>query len=168
MEKEVKNCKICNIKISENNSRKGTFVPRHSYYRKCIKCIKIYNDERYKKRNIKSSAKALKKYRSKNWAQFLIYSALRNRSKKKKKVTINKEWVIEQFHKQNKKCFWTGVDLYLTTKDHPLKPSLDRLVVDGDYSPANTVVSCKAVNFGRNENKLGEFKNFLEAVIKSN
>ena len=168
MKKEVLNCKICDIKINKDNSLKGTFLSRHAYYRRCVKCIKIFNDERYKKRNIKSSVQASKKYRFKNWAKFLIYSASRNRSKKIKKVTIDKDWVLNQFKKQNKKCFWTGVDLHLTTSDHPLKPSLDRLIVDGNYSPENTVISCKAVNFGRNENNLDDFKNFLKAVVKSN
>ena len=68
-------------------------------------------------------------------------------------VSINEEWLLSQFQKQDGKCYWTGVELEINNiSNHPLKPSLDRLDTKGDYSPTNTVITALSVNLSRNEN----------------
>ena len=108
------------------------------------------------------------RYRTKRWAKFLIYTAKRKRPNRNQKVSINEEWILKQYLKQNKKCYWTGVELVITHKDHPLKPSLDRLKIHGNYTKKNTVISCKSVNFGRNENSVSDFKNLISQIKKNN
>ena len=169
MKKIVKNCKICNVKIDEFNSLKGTFLSRHGYYKRCIKCIKIYNKRRTQNIDKSLEKKRLKRYRKKNWPLFLLNSARRNRkSRKNNNVTITKNWILEQYNIQNKRCYWSGVRFYITTDDHPLKPSLDRLVVGGKYSKDNTILSLKSINFGRNENSIEDLKKFLKRVVLDN
>ena len=169
MKKIIKVCKICKVKINKTNSLNGTFLTRHPYYKRCSKCIKIYNQNRYKLRNVENDKIVSKRYRKKNWPLFLLNSAKRNRkTRQEKKVSITKEWIKNQYIKQNKRCYWTNVRFYLTTDDHPLKPSLDRLIVNGPYSENNTVLSLKSVNFGRNENSFLDLKMFLKEVVKAN
>ena len=169
MKKIIKVCKICKVKINKTNSLNGTFLTRHSYYKRCSKCIKIFNQNRYKLRNVENDKIVSKRYRKKNWPLFLLNSAKRNRkTRQEKKVSITKEWIKNQYIKQNKRCYWTNVRFYLTTDDHPLKPSLDRLIVNGPYSKNNTVLSLKSVNFGRNENSFIDLKIFLKEVVKQN
>lgn len=108
------------------------------------------------------------RYRIKRWAKFLIYTAKRKRPNRNQKVDIDEEWILKQYLKQNKRCFWTGVELFITHKDHPLKPSLDRLKVEGNYSKNNTVISSKSVNFGRNENSTLELRKFISQIKKNN
>ena len=50
---------------------------------------------------------------------------------------------------------------------HPFKPSLDRLEVNGPYSPQNVVISALSVNIGRNENPTENLKNFLKLISQN-
>ena len=77
MAKKILYCKICAVRITSKNSKKGTFISRHAYKNRCVNCIKIYNDERYRKRDVKAGNKASRKYRYKNWQKILIYHAKR-------------------------------------------------------------------------------------------
>ena len=169
MAKKILYCKICAVRITSKNSKKGTFISRHAYKNRCVNCIKIYNDERYRKRDVKAGNKASRKYRYKNWQKILIYHAKRKRhNKPSNKVTISEDWIQKQYRLQKGKCHWTKIDFVLTKNDHALRPSLDRLNVGGPYSKENTVLALKSVNFGRNENSVRELIKFFNKIASNN
>lgn len=110
-----------------------------------------------------------KKRLEKFWYKWLMRSAKRVREGKKLvSVSIDESWILDQFKKQDGKCYWTGVDLKITKiPNHPFKPSLDRLEIKGDYSPKNTVLTALSVNIGRNDNNAIDFKKFIKKIASN-
>jgi hypothetical protein len=86
------------------------------------------------------------------------------------KVLVTPEDIKEIWERQGGKCYWFGVDLDLDLlyndhsdwmPKHPLAPSIDKIIVDGDYSKDNIVITTRFANFGRN---VCDFERFSEIV----
>jgi hypothetical protein len=86
------------------------------------------------------------------------------------KVLVTPEDIKEIWERQGGKCYWFGVDLDLDLlyndhsdwmPKHPLAPSIDKIIVDGDYSRDNIVITTRFANFGRN---VCDFERFSEIV----
>lgn len=105
-----------------------------------------------------------KAYKTKKWAKFLYFCA-RSNSKQRgqlKDFEITEEWITDQFNIQNKKCYWSGIDLLPTSENnHPQKPSLDRIDGTIGYTKENTVICCLFINLGRKDNNPEVLKEFL-------
>ena len=160
----ITHCKNCGVEFDENNVHSNTYIIAKINFHRCKQCA---NEHRIKWRNKEKDAETVKKSRETYWYKWLIRAAKRKWvGKKLVPVSIDEQWVLSQFQKQDGKCYWTGVDLEITAiSHHPLKPSLDRLNTKGDYSPTNTVITALSVNIGRNENSAEKFREFLKEIV---
>ncbi len=79
--------------------------------------------------------------------------------------TITKEWILEQYVRQAKKCYHTGV-IMIPSEDprNPFQPSLERLDNDVTYTPENTVLASWAANAARGSSSVEVFREWLSAV----
>lgn len=156
----VTNCKDCGTEFKEENVHKNTYEIGKADFQRCDDCRLIKGRQH---RNKEKDAARAKQSRETNWHKWLLRGAKRKRVKQQ--VSIDLDWILAQFERQDRKCYWTGVELQITSKSqHPLKPSLDRLNTKGDYSPENTVITALAVNIGRNENSAEDFEKFLQEI----
>jgi len=109
-----------------------------------------------------------------NWHARLFHSCTkRNKHRpeswlKNQKVTITKEWILEQYVRQAKKCYHTGV-IMIPSEDprNPFQPSLERLDNDVTYTPENTVLASWAANAARGSSSVEVFREWLKAVRSS-
>ena len=156
-------CKECKVKLDKNNIHKNTYIISRHNFGRCINCARL---KKIQWRNKEVDAATSKKARVKYWYKYLLLRAKRKRQNKVNvNVSIDQKWILAQYNKQNKKCYWTGVKLVLSDiPQHPFKPSLDRLEVNGPYSPQNTVISALSVNIGRNENSTENLRNFFKLI----
>ena len=161
----IKKCKVCGVKLKTSNSHRYTFVIGKKETNKCQSCVTIYNRKVNKKSfNIENYYRSRTVY----WYKRLHDRAVRTSRDRKLKINITPEWILEKFKKQEKKCFWYKVPLTITTINHPLRPSLDRLNENGGYTKENTVISSKCANIGRNINNQKKWKNFINLIKKYN
>tara|TARA_B100000989_G_C19500766_1_gene454165 strand:+ start:797 stop:1525 length:729 start_codon:yes stop_codon:yes gene_type:complete len=162
----ITHCKTCGVKFDTNNVHSNTYIIAKDNFHRCKHCTK---EHRLKWSNIEKNAENSKRRRETYWYKWLIRSAKRKRvGKKIVPVSIDEKWVLSQFQKQDGKCYWTGVELEITNfANHPLKPSLDRLEIKGDYSSTNTVLTALSVNIGRNDNNAIDFKKFIKKIASN-
>ena len=67
-------------------------------------------------------------------------------------VTIDEQYLIHQFAKQNGKCYWTDFPINpqgVFVSPNPLAPSLERLDESLGYVPGNVVIALRLFNLGR-------------------
>lgn len=159
-------CKECKVKLDEANIHKNTYIISGSNFGRCIDCARVKKNQW---RNKDVASLTTKRSRVTYWHKWLLRSAKRKRvNKSLVPVSIDENWILKQYQKQNRKCYWTGVELEISNiPHHPLKPSLDRLEVNGPYSPKNTVISALSVNIGRNENSTENLKIFLKLISQN-
>ena len=82
-------------------------------------------------------------------------------------VTIDEEYLIKQYSKQNGKCYWTEfpVDPYgVYEKNNPLAPSLERLDESKGYVPSNVVICLRLFNLGRQRCPENKFRGQIELL----
>lgn len=82
------------------------------------------------------------------------YSMGRNKVSNRpvKEVSITETDIIDLYHKQNGKCYWTGLLLdghFNTVKHHPFAISADRLDNSKGYTKDNVVLVRRMFNLGR-------------------
>ena len=76
---------------------------------------------------------------------------------------ITREWVQEQFDKQDGKCFYTGIKMIITKENRYLfKPSMERVDCSKPYTRENCVLVCLGTNLGRNDIDLDEYLKYIE------
>ena len=156
----VTHCKDCGTEFNKENVHKNTYQIGKKNFHRCEDC-RAAKKRQY--RNKEKDAARAKQSRETDWHKWLLRGAKRKRVKQQ--VSIDLDWILAQFERQDRKCYWTGVELQITNiNQHPLKPSLDRLNTKGDYSPENTVIAALAVNIGRNENSAEDFAKFLQEI----
>ena len=159
--KRVTNCKDCGVVLDETTMHKNSKLLGEPDFARCKSCK---SEAKKRRRNPEVDAKTAKANLEKYWYRHLL-----NRSKRSSRheTTIDHKWIKDQYAKQQGKCFWTGVDMEITSvANHPLKPSLDRLDGEIGYDEENTVLCCLAVNIGRNENDAASFEQFLKLLAK--
>lgn len=91
---------------------------------------------------------------------------------RKRALEVNIEWtdLRDQYYKQNKKCYWLGLDLDLCdnlTSWHPLAISCDRIDNDIGYVKDNIVISSRFANLGRGAANKDLFTSSLEKIISA-
>ena len=156
MSSATKNCVECGVERNEETFYSSV---KTKFCRKCH--YKRYKHNKQKASYKEAASKQGKLYRQKNWAKMLCLYAYKRDSE----ATITESDVLEKFDEQDGKCFWFGVELDpLAESRDPFKPSLDRLDVDGNYSPENVVLSSVAANMGRQRASTERWKNFLSKV----
>jgi hypothetical protein len=82
-------------------------------------------------------------------------------------VTIDEIYLINQFNKQDGKCYWTGFPLNpygVYEKENPLSPSLERLNEHLGYIPDNVVLVLRLFNLGRQRCPVNKFHNQVKLL----
>lgn len=143
----IEHCNSCGTHLDDAACHKNTFNLGKVGYRICKGCLRTLRARRrepYKESDAARARKSLEK----DWAKWLLRHAKRRAGN----FNIDLDWVYAAFIAQDKKCFWTGVEMIPSARpNHPLKPSLDRLDRDRGYEPDNVVLAALCVNLGRNE-----------------
>ena len=76
-------------------------------------------------------------------------------------VSIDEIYLIQQFSKQNGKCYWSGYPINpngVYEKNNPLSPSLERLDENLGYISGNVVIALRLFNLGRQRCPETKFK----------
>ena len=93
-----------------------------------------------------------------------IFRNKRSESKKRDiKFNLTAEFLIELWHKQNGKCYYSNISMDVNKRD-PASASLDRLDSTLGYTTDNVVWACKALNFGKNNTQHNRFVEFLNGI----
>ena len=82
-------------------------------------------------------------------------------------VTIDEQYLIHQFAKQNGKCYWTGYPINpqgIFLSPNPLAPSLERLDESLGYIPENVVIALRLFNLGRQRCPESMFKEQIQSL----
>jgi hypothetical protein len=155
-------CKIC----GETKSVDDFYKSQRGL--KCKVCtLNITRDYKRQKRKSsdfkKSEGVNQKERRVRLWQNTLI-----NDSKKRgKEHTLTVTDINEMYENQNGLCYWFKIPLIPSNySKHPQQPSLDRLDRNKGYTKKNVVLTCYSANFGRNENNLEIWENFLNLLFK--
>jgi CRISPR/Cas system Type II protein with McrA/HNH and RuvC-like nuclease domain len=95
-----------------------------------------------------------------------IFSNLKT---KHPETDITREWIQEQFDRQNGRCFYTGIKMIITKENRYLfKPSMERIDCSKPYTRDNCVLVCLGSNLGRNDIELSEYLKFIESLRVKN
>ena len=82
-------------------------------------------------------------------------------------VTIDEQYLMDQFVKQNGLCYWTcfPIDLQgIFISPNPLAPSLERLDESLGYIPGNVVIALRLFNLGRQRCPESMFKEQIQSL----
>lgn len=175
-------CKSCSRELSKkynktNQTRKTNlvFFINDDEYKQCTKCGNNYRNTfeffdrssagqgglRSDCRNCR--LKYSREYSEKHWAWQLFNNARNSSKRNGLEINITEEYVLELYENQKGKCYWLGIKMIPSKQTKSLlQPSIDRLDRNLGYVIGNVVLCCFVANFGRNENSITEWKNFLE------
>lgn len=97
-----------------------------------------------------------------------LFSVSKSGAKKRDlEFSINIEFILSQWIKQDGKCYYTNIDMQLTScKKTPFQVSIDRIDSNIGYIPSNTVLCCQSINYMKNNYKLEDFMTLLEKINK--
>lgn len=127
-------------------------------------------------------AKRTAKYKSKKsstiegMSQFLMSNVYRRKREKNLKVDINHSWIIKRWHEQNKRCFYTGLKMDLSTKrkfkligggykkNNKYVVSIDRLDPNKGYIKSNCVLCTWFANNMKQDLSLKDFIKFSKLI----
>lgn len=104
----------------------------HTYTPVCKECAYVYH-RRMAYRDMPNKLKRL------------LTSAKSTAKSRRLEVSISNEFVTALFHKQNGRCFYSGIELQHTVGGHAA--SLDRVDPRLGYTEENTVLTCGTVNY---------------------
>jgi len=112
-----------------------------------------------------------RKYRDNNWDYRLWHGAHRNgkASKKKLKVTIEREYLRQLWDEQRGYCFWTQIPMltYSIFKRHPQLVTVDRIDSEKGYDEDNVVLACAFANFGKSDTDVRTWMTFLQTLRRA-
>jgi hypothetical protein len=98
-----------------------------------------------------------------------LLGSVKDRAKKKRlQFSIDFEWLMEQFTKQNGCCALTNIKLEFSKIDkhkNPYSPSIDQIIPHKGYTKDNCRLVCVAINLGMNEFGTEVFKIIANAFI---
>ena len=158
----LEQCKQCGTKWTNESIHKNSFKLGERGFAMCRDCVKAQKKQH---RNKETEAKYAKESREFAWEKWLLRGARRKRKTGSPTVTIDEQWIRDQYAKQGGRCYWTDVKLIPSSEArNPFKPSLDRIDSTQPYSSDNTVIATLAANIGRNENSVDDWENFLRLV----
>lgn len=130
--------------------------------------IKKYHQEYFQK-NKNKLKEDFKKSRVKRLEEYPLRSLLSgvrgNAGRRNMEFTIDIDFVMAQWDKQEGKCFYTGVKMaYTSAKKIPWQASIDRMDSSKGYTPENSILCCQSVNYMKNDYDFDVFLKFLEDV----
>ncbi len=118
------------------------------------------NDEKYRNRH-RDRVKII------DWTKTLFRSSQRASIKRKQSCTITPKWIKDKFNKQNKRCYWLGIEMIPSIHpNHPQQPSIDRMDNSVGYTKENTVLTCLFANLGRKDNPKEIMLDFISKIKK--
>lgn len=88
------------------------------------------------------------------------------KARARNECNIDIEWLLNQWNKQNGKCFYTGWDMTLLGETF-LRPSIERIDSSKGYGKDNVVLCCKQANWAKNNYTLRDFLSMCRAVVKN-
>lgn len=95
-------------------------------------------------------------------------AASKTRAKKKQVVfTLTFKDLLDQWEKQNGKCFYTGLPLKIKVEtyfDNKEVLSIDRVEPDKGYSRENVVLCCDCINTMKSNMTMEQFKKYLSLL----
>ena len=141
--------------------------------RQCYEC-KAYKRKQYKAAN-KTKLKT-ERYAYNHSFQgrlvALIQAAKQRARKHNLEYSLDREWILNLYEKQNGKCLLTGINFSMEnpveTNLNPLSPSLDKIIPKLGYTKDNTRLVCVAINIALNEFGENIFKKVCTAYLKNN
>lgn len=81
---------------------------------------------------------------------------------------LDEDFIIGLFNKQDRKCFYLGIDLEPAFNRRKLNsPSLDRIDCNKGYTRDNVVLCSQFANLGRCDVPFEEFKNFCNKLLNN-
>lgn len=133
---------------------------------------KTYNKKRYLKHRdniLKREDKWLRSARGR--LSSIVTAAVSRGRKYNRKVTINLEWALKEYKKQQGKCAMTGIQFSFDRKQgnrvyNPFSPSIDRIDSNKGYIPDNCRIVCTIVNIALNRFGDEPFRIMCENYIK--
>lgn len=123
--------------------------------------------------NLQSRCKECQKNQRIKWHSNIhshLLGLVKKAGKRNKNFNLPSEWAIEQFKKQDGKCYYTGISM--TTKQGKGKiwsnASIDRIDNGIGYIPSNCVLCCNGFNLMKNTLPIGALivlcKKFVEKI----
>lgn len=99
----------------------------------------------------------------------LIQAAKQRAQKHNLEYSLDREWVLDLYEKQNGKCLLTGINFSMEnpgdTNLNPFSPSLDKVIPKLGYTKENTRLVCVAVNLALNEFGEETFKKIAQSYL---
>lgn len=83
-------------------------------------------------------------------------------------LTISREYYINQYHKQNGKCFYTDIEMTWGVGNVLSKyaASFDKIIPELGYIPGNVVFCINKINTCKNDLNLLELRNWMPIIYK--
>jgi hypothetical protein len=156
MAKRATHCRSCGVERSSSN-----FTPsqRSSL---CASCrYQNYRKNRQTPKAMQREREGARAYRARKWAHMLAL----NTARRSPSSHMTEADVLALWERQRGLCAWFGIpmDRDAPPRD-PARPSIDRLDVDGPYSPENTVLACIAANLGRQRASVERWAAIVAAI----
>lgn len=157
-------CIECKTEDVEN------FYPKNR--RRCKKCIISNSKNRNNYHELGDEEKAKLKDRTNKWVDSNIFRvrflAARIRAKKNNlDFDIDEDFLKEIYISQNKRCFYSGVELHLKRSKF-YSVSIDRIDSSLGYVKNNVVLTCDIINRMKNELSKEEFLSIIRNIYNFN
>lgn len=104
------------------------------------------------------------KFSGRKWAKNAANSS---QSTRRHDISIGWEDLRNQFHKQNGRCFWFGIELApndIFKSYYPLAMSVDRIDNKEGYHIDNIVITCRLANLGRGNCSVEDYKKIISKL----
>lgn len=77
---------------------------------------------------------------------------------------LDRQYLLDLFHLQRQRCWWTGIQLCIEERGKPWSISLDRLDHRKGYTVGNVVLTSRAANLGRHRRSSDEMISFVRKI----
>lgn len=103
-----------------------------------------------------------------NWFTVALVACRNSKRSKRRKIecTLTVEFLLGLLESQKGRCALTGLMLTHRQKDM-YSASIDRIETTGHYTPGNVQLTCRAINFMKNDKSNQEAISFLESIRSS-
>lgn len=167
---ESKKCNLCGKILPSNNFYTRKFISKitgEEYVRLRLPCKKC--EQTWRKTNGDKTKIAHKKHREKykNDVKHWIMWRLTSWKQKTKNSNLNSEYLFNLYKQQNGKCYYTGNEMIICSKDNwqPTSISLDRLDPLLGYMQGNVVFCQYSINTMKGSCKKEEFFNLMKHIL---
>ena len=152
----MRTCRVCSKDVSRDPTYRGRYCREH--YNENHKKRHHNNKERYYHRREDKWHKVAYTYARRRWIETPRLQPMQ--------FDITPEFLLEQWDKQDGKCFYTGVEM-CKQHSHPYKVSLDRRDSSKGYICSNVVLTTKFCNVAKNKYSEADFMQMLKDIYVS-